>query len=220
MGTTCTAAFIIDVLERLQTDSTRYVTRSVANCLNDMAKSDADLVIAMLKRWHALVMQDIDEIDWMTQHALHTLTRQYHPQALALLGYNNQIHVYLVNVSHSETVALGGAFEWSGHLSSKEAEGLLVTLAIHFPKARGRFGVKVFALAKTNVEPGQTLALGQKSRRIRIHRLREPTPLASAVPVVNIRNILTSSQGASRHLVPDCPVSRSRIGFLQNGFER
>jgi len=38
-------------LDRLFYDSTRYVTRSVANHLNDISKIDAPLVIVTLKRW-------------------------------------------------------------------------------------------------------------------------------------------------------------------------
>ena len=35
----------LSLLDRLYTDNTRYVTRSVANHLNDIAKIDPDLVI-------------------------------------------------------------------------------------------------------------------------------------------------------------------------------
>ena len=154
--------FIVSVLDQLHADSTRYVTRSVANCLNDIAKSDADTVIATLERWHRMARQDRDELDWMTRHALRTLTRQYHPQALALLGYDNQIDVHLSNVLHSAAVALGDAFEWSGTLTARAAGAVLVTLAIHFPKANGAHSVKVFALAKADIAAGQNLDLAKR----------------------------------------------------------
>lgn len=43
--------FTIKLLDNLQMDKTRFVTRSVANHLNDISKIDALLVIETLKRW-------------------------------------------------------------------------------------------------------------------------------------------------------------------------
>ncbi len=60
-------------LDKLFYDNTRYVTRSVANHLNDIAKIDAPLVIATLKRWKASGKQDNKEMNFIISHALRTL---------------------------------------------------------------------------------------------------------------------------------------------------
>lgn len=40
-----------EVMEMLKHDSTRYVTRTVANTLNDLSKIDLDKVVATLDRY-------------------------------------------------------------------------------------------------------------------------------------------------------------------------
>jgi 3-methyladenine DNA glycosylase AlkC len=41
----------IIILDNLYTDKSRFVTRSVANHLNDIAKIDGDLVVEVLENW-------------------------------------------------------------------------------------------------------------------------------------------------------------------------
>jgi 3-methyladenine DNA glycosylase AlkC len=48
----------ISILDNLYMDRTRFVTRSVANHLNDIAKVDATLVLDTLKRWKDSKKQD------------------------------------------------------------------------------------------------------------------------------------------------------------------
>ena len=52
----------LELLELLYGDQTRYVTRSVANHLNDIAKVDAPLVLETLKRWRASKKQSQKEM--------------------------------------------------------------------------------------------------------------------------------------------------------------
>lgn len=52
----------LPILDKLYRDPTRFVTRSVANHLNDIAKVDPDLVISMLKRWKKAGDQDPKEM--------------------------------------------------------------------------------------------------------------------------------------------------------------
>jgi len=73
---------IISVLDLLHADPTRYVTRAVANNLNDISKLESDLVYACLQRRHDLRSQTPAELDWMTPHALRTLNKIYAPKAL------------------------------------------------------------------------------------------------------------------------------------------
>jgi 3-methyladenine DNA glycosylase AlkC len=41
----------IEILDNLYFDKSRYVTRSVANHLNDISKIDGDLVVDVLEKW-------------------------------------------------------------------------------------------------------------------------------------------------------------------------
>ena len=75
------------LLNRLHCDQTRYVTRSVANHLNDIAKIDADRVVGLLREWSTAGKQSAKELNWMTRHGLRTLVKQGHVGALDLLGF-------------------------------------------------------------------------------------------------------------------------------------
>ena len=74
-------------LDTLHADPTRFVTRSVANHLNDISKLDAELVVQTLKRWRKISVQNPKELDFITHHALRTLLKQGHAGALDMLGY-------------------------------------------------------------------------------------------------------------------------------------
>lgn len=76
----------IGLLDNLHSDPTRYVTRSVANHLNDISKSDPGSVLETLKRWRAAERQEEKELAWMEKHALRTLVKQGDRDALRFLG--------------------------------------------------------------------------------------------------------------------------------------
>ncbi|MEO0357770.1 MAG: hypothetical protein AAF386_05665 [Pseudomonadota bacterium] len=56
-------------LDMLYADRTRYVTRSVANHLNDIAKIDAHVVLDRLAAWSAQGRQTDKELTWIKRHA-------------------------------------------------------------------------------------------------------------------------------------------------------
>ena len=137
---------VVEVLSTLHADSTRYVTRSVANTLNDLSRDDPELVLRTLKRWHRSSRQAQEELDWMTRHALRTLVKADHKAALEMLGYPAEPKFSLTGVAASDTVAIGDALHWRGTLKSKAQQKLKVALRVHFLKASGEHSVKVFAV--------------------------------------------------------------------------
>lgn len=91
-------AATIPILDLLYTDPTRYVTRSVANHLNDITKVDPDLVIATLQCWQAAGGQSPDELRFIVRHATRTLVKLGHPGAMALWGMSPDPKVSVVNL--------------------------------------------------------------------------------------------------------------------------
>ena len=75
---------VLPILEELKLDPSESVRRSVANNLNDIAKDHPEVTLQVLHSWQAL---DREEIAAITRHALRTLLKDGHPQALELLGY-------------------------------------------------------------------------------------------------------------------------------------
>jgi 3-methyladenine DNA glycosylase AlkC len=70
----------ISILDQLFTDDTRFVTRSVANHLNDISKSNPDLVVSTLRKWKKTGRQYPDEMNFIIRHALRNLIKNGHAE--------------------------------------------------------------------------------------------------------------------------------------------
>jgi 3-methyladenine DNA glycosylase AlkC len=64
------------ILDNLFYDSTRYVTRSVANHLNDISKIDTEFVIRKLQEWEKSGKQEKKEMEFIKHHATRTLRKK------------------------------------------------------------------------------------------------------------------------------------------------
>jgi len=150
-------------LDTLFYDRTRYVTRSVANHLNDIAKIDAPLVIKTLKRWKDLGKQDLKEMNYIINHALRTLVKQGDQDALLLLGYvrNPNIAVNDLILDESE-VTIGDALLFNLTIEAKEDTELMVDYLIHFKTKLGTLNPKVHKLKRVSLEKGEKITLKKK----------------------------------------------------------
>lgn len=150
-------------LENLYYDNTRYVTRSVANHLNDIAKIDAPLVVSTLKRWKASHKQTPKEMDYIINHALRTLVKHGDEEALALLGYvrNPAIEVRDL-VLKNEVVSVGEALMFDFRLIAKEDTKLMIDYIVHFRTKAGTLSPKVHKFKKISLKKGESIALQKK----------------------------------------------------------
>ena len=150
-------------LELLYTDSTRYVTRSVANHLNDIAKIDAPLVIETLKRWRDFNKQEPKEMDYITRHALRTLVKQGDEEALALLGYVKHPNIKAGDLRvQSFEVKVGEALVFEVSVEAKEDVKLMVDYIIHFRTKKATLSPKVHKLKKLELKQGERVILKKK----------------------------------------------------------
>ena len=158
---------MLPVLDTLHADSTRYVTRSVANHLNDVSKLDADLVIQTLKRWQKEKKQTEAELLFITRHALRTLIKDGHSEAQALLGFSSpKVAVKTMLAKKQLKVGETQSFTVTITNQSQESQSILVHYLIHFKKANGTNAPKVFLLGKKTLGPKETIAL-TKSHALR-----------------------------------------------------
>lgn len=139
---------LIPILDNLYTDPTRYVTRSVANSLNDISKVNPTLVIQTLKKWQKSKKQNPKEMDFITRHSLRTLLKQGNNQALKMLGFGATNHIQLNKWSCPKKVKIGQTTNFSFSLSTKKEQlgKLRLEYAIHFRKAKGELKPKVFKI--------------------------------------------------------------------------
>jgi 3-methyladenine DNA glycosylase AlkC len=154
---------VIPLLDTLHADRTRYVTRSVANHLNDIAKSDPELVVKTLKRWHETEKQEPHELNWMTRHALRTLVKRGHKESLKLLGFDPKPRISVREIRIEKPhLKLGDTLEFSIAIQALRNESLVVDYAIDFVKANGKRSVKVFKAGKLSLSKGQTATVCKK----------------------------------------------------------
>ncbi|MEM9646600.1 MAG: hypothetical protein AAF989_16535 [Planctomycetota bacterium] len=150
-------------LDALHADETRYVTRSVSNHLNDIAKSDPDLVLKTLRRWKRLGLQDAAELDWMSRHALRTMVKQGHAGALKFLGFRPDPKIQVGDVVLStQSVRPGEAIEFSFAVTAARAESLMVDYVIEFVKSNGSLAPKVHKIKPLDLAKGETVAVKKK----------------------------------------------------------
>ena len=149
----------LPILDVLHADPTRYVTRSVANHLNDVSKIEPDRVIAQLDAWVSQGRQSQPELLWMRKHALRSLIKAGYAPAMQHLGYrpdvgleNCAISVPLV-VERGQKIAIDVAF------TLVEDAPLIVDYIVDFQKAKGRTSSKVFKLKTFDAKAGDAVRL-------------------------------------------------------------
>jgi 3-methyladenine DNA glycosylase AlkC len=157
----------VPFLDALHADGTRYVTRSVANHLNDISKKHPKLVVELLTKWRKEEKQELKELQWMTRHALRTLVKKGDKEALALLGYghNPKIRVQDFTLSpSSENIAPGEILSFSFIITAEENVELMVDYVIDFVKAKGETKPKVFKIKKLKLKKGESAAITKNHR--------------------------------------------------------
>ena len=73
---------IFPILHLLKDDDSKYVQKSVANCLNDVLKDHPALAQEFLEKWSVKASKNRK---WIIKHALRNLVKKEDPRALALL---------------------------------------------------------------------------------------------------------------------------------------
>ena len=137
---------VLDLLEKLKDDDAKYVRRSVANNLNDIAKDHPERVIAVCARW---AEKASPERQWIIRHATRTLVKDGHPGALALLGFDPEAKVGVRSLALvNDKLRLGDDLEFSFELRStaNEQQRLAIDYAIHRVLKSGDRRAKIFKL--------------------------------------------------------------------------
>ncbi|MGY9050316.1 hypothetical protein P775_08905 [Puniceibacterium antarcticum] len=158
----------LEFLDRLHADPTRYVTRSVANHLNDISKVAPNAVTGRLQDWSVQGRQDAAELGWMTRHALRTAVKRGEPGALALLGYGDASDLDVTLTMATAQVAVGERLEFDVTVAAKAQTQtqVLVDYRIQFARPGGRTGSKVFKLGKAGIKAGSEW-VGRKSHLLK-----------------------------------------------------
>jgi len=152
----------LELLELLKDDAELYVRRSVANHLNDIGKDHPALLAAVARRW---LKNASPERAWIVRHALRSAIKRGEAGALAVSGFGARAEVALRKAEITPTRArIGGkvhiAFDLVNKLSRNQR--VLADLQVHYQKAKGKTGPKVFKLKSVELAAKATLHFEKK----------------------------------------------------------
>ena len=136
----------IQLLEHLKDDPSEYVRKSVANHMNDISWIDADLTLKTLKKWQKLKNK---ERQWIIKHALRSLLKQGHPEALEILDFSSKTKTKIESLKLSKKkINEGESFDLSFEVQNLEKKdvNLMIDYIVFYPKANGQLSPKVFKL--------------------------------------------------------------------------
>ena len=156
----------LPLLDLLHADPTRYVTRSVANHLNDLSKTVPDLVLDRLQRWQSDGAQDEAELAWLRRHALRSLIKAGHPGAMRALGYLPEARVEVALRIDTPRLRIGDVLRFSCTLRAAAEVPVLVDYRIGFARPEGKSAQKVFKLKQAVVHANRPLEM------VKAHRLK------------------------------------------------
>jgi len=149
----------IPILDKLFCDRTRFVTRSVANHLNDISKLNPELVLSTLARWKKLDKQNSQEMGFIIRHSLRTLVKKGHPDTLRFLNVSPEPEVDLIAFDLvQDSVKIGNALEFLILLKALKTERLVIDYVIYFQNQAGQLkNKKVFKLKQLDIQKNQVL---------------------------------------------------------------
>jgi 3-methyladenine DNA glycosylase AlkC len=143
---------VAPILERLRSDPSLYVRKSVANHLNDIGKDHPEWMLERLEGWPL----DDPRTSWIAKHALRSLIKKGDSRALALIGAGGRprVRIETMTVAPAE-IRLGGRLSVTVKLvsTSKESQRLVIDYAIHYVKKSGVANRKVFKLKIVDLAP-------------------------------------------------------------------
>jgi 3-methyladenine DNA glycosylase AlkC len=179
---------IIPILTRLRNDPELYVRRSVANSLNDIAKDNPAVVVALATKW----LGENAEVDWLVRHGCRTLLKQGYPEVLALFGFVPPDHVSVGKVVLDNEVKQGGHCKFSFELTTarKHLGKLRIEYAINFMKANGKQARKVFKISELVIK-------GQVKQVTKVQSFR---PISTRKYYVGVHGLVIIINGIDMHI--------------------
>lgn len=154
---------IFPILDNLKDDPEVYVRKSVANNLNDISKDHPTKVLD----WSKSNYNKSDLTNAIIKHALRTLLKSAHSEAIQLFGYSD-INNFEIRDLKLETpiVKLNEELIFSFKIKnrSKNEEMLRLEYGISFLKQNSKQNRKVFKISERSIQAGEEIVIVKKHR--------------------------------------------------------
>lgn len=152
---------ILPILNALHNDQELYVRRSVANNLNDISKDHPQIVVDRCLQYQ---QTESPHAPWVARHALRTLIKDGHPDALAALGYHPPKGISARLTVSPVSISVGDSTELSAILKneSKQDQHLAVDFELTFVRQNQKFSAKVFKWKTLKLPAGDELTITKR----------------------------------------------------------
>lgn len=138
---------VLEVLELLKDDDSKYVQKSVANNINDISKDNVEIVIDIVKSWKDYSKNR----DWILKHGSRTLLKAANTEILELFDYKNPDTLTVENFTCSDVVKEGEEVFFSFDIVTIEKmDKLRVEYKLDFLRANGKHNSKVFKISEVD----------------------------------------------------------------------
>lgn len=152
----------VPLLDVLHADPTRFVTRSVANHLNDLTRAHGGVVVQRLEAWGSEGRQSARELDWMSRHALRGAVKRGDRAALDHLGYRPGAVSARLEIATPQ-IAIGDTLHFVVVLEAPALLPVMVDYRLRFARPSGT-GEKVFKLKTARLKADTPLRLDKAHR--------------------------------------------------------
>ena len=143
---------VLPILEQLKADPSHYVRNSVANNLNDISKTNPDLVVKIAKEWYG----ENEDTNWIVKHGCRTLLKKGNRDVLAIFGYDDVASAEVSDfVLAGPTVKIGEDMTFSFTISTKKAAKVRLEYGIDYVKSTGKQSRKIFQISESEFKENQ-----------------------------------------------------------------
>lgn len=144
---------VIEVLEILKDDKSKYVQKSVANNLNDISKDNPKIAKEVFKKWYG----KSERTNWIVKHASRGLLKEGDREVLELFGYKSE-HLNVSDFLLDKEVKLNEYLKFSFKISSQEPLGKLrIEYKIGLLRQKNKINYKVFKISERVVESNELM---------------------------------------------------------------
>lgn len=154
---------VIPILERLKNDETEYVRKSVANHLNDISKTQPELVLELANKWIGVSKNT----DWIVKHGLRTLLKKGDKRALAIFKLDDASGLEVKFLSFKEdSIKIGDDLFFSFEISnqSNQERSIRLEYKIAYVKANGMSSKKIFKISEFTLGKKESKTFTRKQR--------------------------------------------------------
>lgn len=140
---------VLEIIELLKNDSSKYVQKSVANNLNDISKDNPNHLIDFLIN----NLGKTKELDWICKHGARTLLKNGNKKVLELFNFKDSSHIQVIDFELDKEIELSKDLNFSFSLESLEKIGnVRVEYIIYYKKANNKHNKKIFMIIQNEIK--------------------------------------------------------------------